>query len=71
MQPTKDEITERRAEGWWWVVTRRDDTRVVRRLYRKRVVNGVYGNPMHGSASAAFHRGASPPIASGAFAGRA
>ena len=40
---TRDEIRQHLTERRCWEVARRDDTRVARRLYRKQVVDGVYG----------------------------
>jgi hypothetical protein len=42
MPHTRDEITENLAERWCRQVARRDEARVVRRLYRKQSVDGVY-----------------------------
>jgi hypothetical protein len=42
MEQPHDEITQTLAERMCWQVARRDDTRIARRLYRKRRVDGVY-----------------------------
>ena len=42
MGQTDDEITQNLAERLCWEVARRDDSRVARRLYHKREVDGVY-----------------------------
>ena len=43
MQQTKEEMTPPLAERLCWEVACRDDGRVARRLYRKQLVDGVYG----------------------------
>jgi hypothetical protein len=43
MEQTQDEITQNLAERLCWQVTQRDVTRMARRLYRKQLVDGVYG----------------------------
>ena len=42
MGQTSDKISSRVAERWWSEVSCRDDSRVVRRLHRPQVVDGVY-----------------------------
>jgi hypothetical protein len=42
MAQTREAITQNLAERLCWQAARRDDARIVRRLYRKEVVDGVY-----------------------------
>jgi hypothetical protein len=42
MEQTRDEITQNLAARGGWEVAQRDDARVVRRLYRNQLVEGVY-----------------------------
>jgi hypothetical protein len=42
MEQSWEAITPNRAERLYWQAARRDDSRVAGRLYRKKVVDGVY-----------------------------
>ena len=42
MGQTREAITQNLAERLCWQAAQRDDARVARRLYRKKVVDGVY-----------------------------
>ncbi len=42
MEQTREAIAQNLAERLCWQAARREDSRIARRLYRKRVVDGVY-----------------------------
>lgn len=43
MPQTREAITQSLTEQLYWNAARRDDSRIIRRLYRKPVVDTVYG----------------------------